>query len=68
MIYRALTPVANVSGEGTGRPTLQVDSVDQIAFRATTKWIAFPLRGFLTYYFCAARWVTVIKCQSVSFF
>lgn len=29
MIYRALTPVANVFGEGTGRPTLQVDSVDQ---------------------------------------
>lgn len=29
MIYRALTPVANVFGEGTGRPRLQVDSVDQ---------------------------------------
>ena len=39
MIYRALTPVANVFGEGTTRPTVQVDSVDQIMFRATTKWI-----------------------------
>lgn len=39
MIYRALTPVANVFGEGTRRPVVQVDSVDQITFRATTKWI-----------------------------
>lgn len=48
MIYRALTPVANVSGEGMGRPALQVDSVHQIAFRATAKWIASVLTGFFS--------------------
>lgn len=44
MIYRALTPVANVFGEGTGRPTLQVDSVDQppqqngLRFHSEVSW------------------------------
>lgn len=65
MIYRALTPVANVFGEGTRRPALQVDSVDQIAFRLTTEWIAFPLRHLLT--FIALMLVIVVKCQIVSF-
>lgn len=64
VIYRALTPVANVSGEGTGRPALQVDSVHQTTFRATTKRIAFPRTSFLTYYFCTACWVVVVKCQA----
>lgn len=39
MIYRALTPVANVSCEGTGRPTLWADSVDQTMFTTRTKWV-----------------------------
>lgn len=34
MIYRALTPVANVFAEGRGRASLQVDSVYQITFMA----------------------------------
>jgi len=46
MIYRALTPVANVFAEGKRRTRLWVDGVDQITFRASTKWIAFPLRLF----------------------
>lgn len=51
MIYWALTPVANISGEGTGRPTQRVDNVHQVTFTALIKWIAFPL--FLTFDFCS---------------
>lgn len=37
MIYRALTPVENVSGGGTKRQ--QVDSVNQISFKGTTNYL-----------------------------
>lgn len=69
MIYRALTPVANVSGEGMGRPALQVDSVHQIAFRATAKWIASVLAVFFLFFFLkpiTSRWVIVVKRLTAS--
>lgn len=67
MIYWALTPVANVSGEGMGRAALQVDSVHQIAFRATAKWIASPLAGFFFFFKpITSRWVIVVRCLTAS--
>lgn len=59
MIYWALTPVANVCNEGTGRPALQVDSVHQIAFSGrnkmdclfTQKFFFFFVFFLKTYYF-----------------
>lgn len=42
MIYRALTPVKNVSGRGIKRPAQQVDSVNYITFKDTTNWYCLP--------------------------
>lgn len=50
MINRALTPVANVSGEGMGRPELQVDNVDHI--QGHTKKDGLSSHKLLSFYIC----------------